>query len=556
MSEPIKIDDIGIRESIKSRLEQQEIKPKNTKVLFLDAPFHTNPDLMGQTIDDFGHKQEVPRGALSVAMHLKENGFDSTVLPMDAFMNVEILKKREEFFNTDVPESTEYLQRKVIAEGYLPEFLVNVIDREIEDVNLDVIGVSYMFSGTNPITKEMIHHIKERRPDIKVIVGGNAATFDESSKTELLDPKKLGVLAIVDYEGELTTGELMENVEKNKINPDDLSKINGIEYWDGTGVAKTDRRERATTEQLYALDYDLLTLPEGVDIGKFNHYVLLARGCKGNCKFCTSPAMWEQKLSSIGLKNFEEELTNIVRKTDTARKANKTEGKNIIGILDDDILLKINPEATVFEEIEPILSKVHTDFPDTEFAVQARVSHLKDNPKELLVKMKKSGINMIFLGIESGSQEILNETAKGLNVDWIEPACKSVKDADIDVGAFWIIGLPGSTLERERESLSFLGSLVEKGLVDELESHVFFPLPGTVARKELEIAGTLDSDIDSKPNALFSNEPVFERKDNNGNTVLSKKDIKGIFAETQKIVEKLRQKKLSENKTPIINEKQ
>lgn len=149
------------------------------------------------------------------------------------------------------------------------------------------------------------------------------------------------------------------------------------------------------------------------------------------------------------------------------------------------------------------------------------------------------------MDIESGSQEILNDSLKDTKVEWVEPACRLVKDAGIDVGAFWIIGLPGATREREEKSLTFLDRLIEEGLIDDLEAHVFVPLPGSTARLSKRVSKNIryDADIDeSSRKSYFDSGATYEHTDEKGEVVLSKADVKDLKDEYDKRVLALKRK--------------
>ena len=233
------------------------------------------------------------------------------------------------------------------------------------------------------------------------------------------------------------------------------------------------------------LNYDKVILPEGTSISDFNHYVLFARGCLGSCLFCTSRAIYKHWITSIGLESFRSELEYVAEAVSKRKRGEKT-----IGILDDDLLLTVLLDAegnitndekqavdskTVFDIIAPVLEDVNRMYPEISFIAQARVGHLRyfnesmENDRvndptlifrhlNTLNQMKECGIDMVLLGIESGSQKILDASVKQTRVEWVKPACMRLHEAGIEVGAFWIVGLPGATFEEEEKSLEILDS--------------------------------------------------------------------------------------------------
>ncbi len=74
---------------------------------------------------------------------------------------------------------------------------------------------------------------------------------------------------------------------------------------------------------------------------------------------------------------------------------------------------------------------------------------------ELLGWMKRAGCHTIFLGVESGNEEILKRYSKGVSKEQIQRAVRSCKDLGIRILGHFIIGLPGETLETVKETIAF-----------------------------------------------------------------------------------------------------
>lgn len=574
--------------------DKEKVVSHKTDVLIFDAPFHTDPELSGQALDDSGMRKEIPRGALSVATMLGRKGFEANVVPMDAFLDQEFMGGKEQIneiigdnFEFTEQEATQKLQEGVANEAFYITKMRETVGKLIEEKDPKVIAFSYMFSPTERSVLAMARYIKQNFPEKLIIIGGNAASFDETSREQILSPDAIGADAIIDYEGEWTMLDIMNELKANQDKSGiDLSNIKGLSYWNGERVEKTGRRERGNPTEIGPLNYDKVVLPEGVDVGDFNHYVLFARGCLGRCAFCTSSEMYGHFISNIGLESFKEELNYVAEAVNNQKGREKN-----LGILDDDLLLelwfdtegnvtdessKAIEKKTVFEVIAPILKETHQQYPEINFIAQARVGHLRgqeheaiernrnprvnsliENPEKVLTDMKESGINFMLLGIESGSQEILDASLKDMKAEWVEPACRLLKEAGIDVGAFWIIGLPGATKEREEQSLNFLRELVDKALIDELEAHVYVPLPGTSARRSEKIGQDLrfDDNMDeTSRKALFNDQATYEHVDSHGNVVLSKEEIQDIFRRTKELADILKRRKHEEGKENVVKQ--
>jgi radical SAM superfamily enzyme YgiQ (UPF0313 family) len=100
--------------------------------------------------------------------------------------------------------------------------------------------------------------------------------------------------------------------------------------------------------------------------------------------------------------------------------------------------------------------------------------------KEMLVMMKNAGCHTIIIGIESGSDTMLNKYRKGYNTKQvIEILTFCNKNKIRTVGTF-IIGLPEENLQTSKETLG----LIKKLPLDYASFNVAVPRPGTDLRKE------------------------------------------------------------------------
>ena len=92
------------------------------------------------------------------------------------------------------------------------------------------------------------------------------------------------------------------------------------------------------------------------------------------------------------------------------------------------------------------------------------MAHCAYLDKDLLEIMKASGCSQINIGVESGSQVILNEINKGVTPSKIREVFKIGKDINLDLRAFCIIGLPSETKETIEET---------KQLIRDIKPNVF-----------------------------------------------------------------------------------
>lgn len=96
---------------------------------------------------------------------------------------------------------------------------------------------------------------------------------------------------------------------------------------------------------------------------------------------------------------------------------------------------------------------------------------------ETMLVMKKAGCHLIIPGIESGSQEILNNIKKGTNLKLIDEYVKNAKKAGLMVHACYMVGNEGETYETMQETLK----LALRLNTDTAQFYPLLPFPGTEA---------------------------------------------------------------------------
>ena len=164
-----------------------------------------------------------------------------------------------------------------------------------------------------------------------------------------------------------------------------------------------------------------------------------------------------------------------------------------------------------------ILDYLHTKFPEIErISCYAMPKNLLEKSSEDLKKLYDAGLTMFYIGIESGSNKILQKVTKGATGQTIIKACKNAMDAGYTISCMIILGLGGKTLSKEHiddtakvvseVSPQYLGALtlhIEDGIREEFMTKFkepFVPIDDADALVELE---NLVSKIEPKSPIIF-----------------------------------------------------
>ena len=233
--------------------------------------------------------------------------------------------------------------------------------------------------------------IKGKLPNCFIIIGGNHASY--IAKECIRKCPELDV--VVRFEGEIPFQMICEEIEKKFY---DFSKIPNITYRENGEI-----KENPQT----ALIKDLNSLPllkriyfDDKTKKKENVYhvdVVSARGCPFNCTFCNCNHYWDKiyrvrLIDSVitELKDLQEKYPNLksVRFRDESITINKIRCKKLI------------------EAIK--LSGINLEF-------QAH-SRLEGLDEEVIQLLSKAGFKLLFIGMESGSQNVLKRLHKGIDI--------------------------------------------------------------------------------------------------------------------------------------------
>jgi radical SAM superfamily enzyme YgiQ (UPF0313 family) len=108
---------------------------------------------------------------------------------------------------------------------------------------------------------------------------------------------------------------------------------------------------------------------------------------------------------------------------------------------------------------------------------------------ETLKVMRRSGLRLLCVGVESADQKILDNVKKQIRVDQIRQFFKDTKKADVLVHGCFMVGNPGETRETLEGTLTFAKELNP-------DTAQFFPLmvyPGTEAYEWASREGLLET---------------------------------------------------------------
>ena len=336
-------------------------------------------------------------------------------------------------------------------------------DRDFVDVLQkqapDFVGITFvtpLIQEADRIAK-VVKNLNER----SIVIAGGPHCSALPEKT-LMDTN-FDVISI--GEGDFTICEIMEGK--------DLADIQGIGYKEGNTI-------KINPKKSFIRDLDILPFPE-YSLFEIENYVIspaiarknpvawieTSRGCVYNCIFCNKSSFGK----TFRVKSPERVVEEFLRIIEYGFKE--------IYIADDGFTTDMDRAKKICDLL--IKKGVHIGW-STFNGVRADRLDL-----ELLEKMREAGCYRIYLGIESGSQKILDRIKKGITINQVEDAVKWCKKVGIEVGGLFMIGLPGDSEETMQETIDF----AKKLNLELSKAAIAIPLPSTEMFNELEEKGLI-----------------------------------------------------------------
>ncbi|RLC26093.1 MAG: hypothetical protein DRH56_05100 [Deltaproteobacteria bacterium] len=282
-----------------------------------------------------------------------------------------------------------------------------------------------------------------------IIVGGPHATYFHRSVLESC----AAVDIVIRHEFDTKIARVVSNLNH-------LDTVEGISY-------RSDGKVVDNGDGTFETDLDGVPFPDR-DAIPWQWYLeawysrepfmnmMTSRGCPYHCAFCLWPqSMYGHRQRFRSLDNVFSEIHELVDRY----------GLREINI--DDGTFTTNRERVI-----RFCRRLRREKLNLIWTCNGRVDNLDD---EMLSEMKRAGCKMIRLGVESGSQEVLDRIRKGLTLEQIEKGVKMVRKHRIQALGGFMFGFPYDSRRSVEETLRFAKKLSP----DQVQFSICMCYPGT-----------------------------------------------------------------------------
>lgn len=263
---------------------------------------------------------------------------------------------------------------------------------------------------------DMLNQIQElrekRKWSGKIIVGGPHTSVELKTIPDFVD-------YIVQGEGEQAILDILLDNKTERI-------------------VKQGRCQKLDSLPFPAWDY-FVNLPYDFTVEWFNQVPVFtmntSRGCPFNCAFCSVSSIWGVKYFGFNAERIVKEIEYLIKNYQAQgiyfREDNFTVDKSRVKKI---CLLLLDKKINI------------------KWACETRVDTLD---KELIKLMKKAGCQGFYIGVESGSQRMLDFLEKKTNLKQIEKVFQWAREVDVKTYASFMVGLPTETSEELQQTLDF-----------------------------------------------------------------------------------------------------
>jgi radical SAM superfamily enzyme YgiQ (UPF0313 family) len=337
----------------------------------------------------------------------------------------------------------------------------NVLEKELLTDTVICTGISSMTGPQISGGIETASIIKKVSPGVPVIWGGVHPSLlpEETIKNEFVD-------IIVIGDGEETFGELVEVLRAGG----DKKSVRGIIYKDGDSVVRTPERGQFPISKI---DMDCLAI-DLIDMERYKSTplwtnrkslpIITSRGCPYRCSYCYNIQFSNRRWTSLSPEETVSSIIKLVKRYDISG----------IFVLDDNFFVNLKRVRRICELL------IEKNLNISIYNANCRVDTLVKIDDDFMELIRRAGFNQIYIGVESGSDEVLRKIKKDITLDQVFLVNQKMKRAGIRPFYSFMAGFPFETVEDIKKTLELMRLLLKinpDAIVYRLQ--LFTPFPGT-----------------------------------------------------------------------------
>ncbi|MDD5547589.1 MAG: radical SAM protein [Candidatus Pacebacteria bacterium] len=332
--------------------------------------------------------------------------------------------------------------------------LININERQINSTAEKIAAMKPDFIGISVMTGIQTQHSAEFSKKIKqlgnipIVWGGIHPTLlpDQCIKEEYID-------YVIYGEGEITTLEFAEKFYKDK----NFSGILGLIYKKDGKIITNSERPLIENLDAWRLDFSLIDMNQFIfPLSKYKRVIAYksSRGCPFGCAFC-----YNFKFNKSRWRVWSEDA--VMEDINFLKEKYKIDA---IKFYDDNFFVDKERALSLLSKINlPCHLEIRIDFIDD----------------ELVAKLKNFNIFDMLIGLESGSERMLQLIDKRFTVERLLQGVRSIAKYGLHATYSFIVGLPSETEKDFNETISVMNQVYKIHPQAGFTVGAYLPYPGS-----------------------------------------------------------------------------
>jgi anaerobic magnesium-protoporphyrin IX monomethyl ester cyclase len=380
--------------------------------------------------------------------------------------------------------------------GYLAATLqrcgyqVKVFDFEVERLKileavqaLDpiLIGFSLIFQSYITWFGSLIRYLRENGVKCHFIMGGHFPSLSYQRTLELIPELD----SVARFEGEETLLELVDYLSTGR----DWHRLDGLAYREGEAIVESPMRH--LIKDLDLLPYPVRAFEKNAILGRNAAPILASRGCARTCSFCSIHMFYRTAPGKVVRTRKPPEVVREMR--------------HLLEEHDISIFLFQDDDFPLFGPVwrrwaREFVGELHRNGLPGRVAWKINCRADAVEP-QLFTEMREAGLYMVYMGLESGTEEGLKILHKQISVEQNIRAVEILKEIGLIFEFGFMLLDPSSSFDSVRKNVDFLRAIVGDGSAGASFGRMV-PYDGTPIKDDLEKAGRLRGDV-CKPDYDF-----------------------------------------------------
>ena len=323
-------------------------------------------------------------------------------------------------------------------------------------------GVTAMTSYQLIQGLEFSNHVKERFPRIPIVWGGWHPTL--MPEQTLAEP---GIDIVVRGQGEVTFLELCLALDANA----DIEEVQGLMYKKQGTVIETKIRPLVDPNTLPPLNFDDLPGLEPYQLRNVLFY-MSSVGCPYRCSYCSLSAFSRRRWLALDSAHVLAEISDLHQRYGFGH-----------------LIFWDNVFFVQQQRVQEICQGFIDRGMNIRWSAHARINEIASWSDDFLDTLVRSGCESLYVGVESGSQALLDVLRKDIKAADVPHVVAKLKKHGLKMAGNWMIGLRHETVSDVALTIQQIHQALKQYdfQTDAMQVFLyrFVPMPGTAMYDEL-----------------------------------------------------------------------